>query len=93
MQYIALIAASFAATLAARQFKPSRPNAGQILRGVIGGVLLGWGAMTGLGCTVGTLLSGIMAGALSGWIFGAAIFAGAAATLWGGRRLGFLAHA
>ena len=89
----ALIAASFAAALAARQFKPSRPNAGQILRGVIGGVLLGWGAMTGLGCTVGTLLSGIMAGALSGWIFGAAIFAGAAATLWGGRRLGFLAHA
>lgn len=90
---LALIAASFAAALVARQFKPSRPNAGQILRGVIGGVLLGWGAMTGLGCTVGTLLSGIMAGALSGWIFGAAVFAGAAATLWTGRRLGLLAHA
>ncbi|MGL5168255.1 MAG: YeeE/YedE family protein [Afipia sp.] len=90
---LALIAASFAAALVARQFKPARPSDGQIVRGLIGGVLLGWGAMTGLGCTVGTLLSGIMAGALSGWIFGAAVFAGAAATLWAGRRLGLLAHA
>ncbi|KAF1019105.1 MAG: hypothetical protein GAK30_03304 [Paracidovorax wautersii] len=40
-----------------------------------GGVLLGWGAMTGLGCSIGTLLSGSMAGALSGWVFGAAMFA------------------
>jgi hypothetical protein len=30
---------------------------------------MGWGAMTGLGCTVGVLLSGIHAGALSGWVF------------------------
>ncbi|HYI28725.1 MAG TPA: YeeE/YedE thiosulfate transporter family protein [Bradyrhizobium sp.] len=89
---LALIAASFAAALAASQFKPSWPGMGQILRGLIGGVLLGWGAMTGLGCTVGTLLSGIMAGALSGWIFGAAVFAGAAATLWIGRRSGLLSR-
>jgi hypothetical protein len=46
--------------------------------------------MTGLGCTVGTLFSGITAGALSGWVFGAALFAGTAATLWSGRRLGLL---
>lgn len=90
---LALITASFAAALVARQFKPSRPSAGQILRGLIGGLLLGWGAMTGLGCTVGTLLSGIMAGALSGWIFGAFVFAGAATTLWIGRRLGLLSKA
>jgi len=44
------------------------------MRGISGGVLLGWGAMTGLGCTIGTLLSGGMAGALSGWVFGAAVF-------------------
>jgi len=30
---------------------------------------MGWGAMIGLGCTVGVLPSGIHAGALSGWIF------------------------
>lgn len=89
---LALIAASFAAALIAGQFKPSWPSAGQISRGLIGGVFLGWGAMTGLGCTVGTLLSGIMAGALSGWVFGTAVFAGIAATLWGGRRLKLLPH-
>jgi hypothetical protein len=60
------------------------------VRGLTGGVLLGWGAMTGLGCSVGTLLSGIMAGAVSGWVFGATMFAGAAATLWLGRRTGLL---
>jgi hypothetical protein len=37
---------------------------------------MGWGAMTALGCTVGTLLSGISAFALSGWVFGAAVFVG-----------------
>lgn len=87
---LALIAASFATALVAGQFKPSWPSVGQISRGLIGGVLLGWGAMTGLGCTVGTLLSGVMAGALSGWIFGAAVFVGVALTLWSGRRLKLL---
>ncbi|MCY1540808.1 sulfur transport [compost metagenome] len=41
-----------------------------MLRNLLGGVLLGWGGMLALGCTVGTLLSGIMAGAASGWLFG-----------------------
>lgn len=77
----ALVVAAFAAALIAGQFQPVRPNAGQVLRGLSGGVLLGWGAMTGLGCTVGTLMSGIMAGALSGWVFGAAVFAGVAVSL------------
>ncbi|RTL99712.1 hypothetical protein EJV44_04300 [Ancylobacter aquaticus] len=44
--------------------------------GLAGGVLMGWGAMTALGCTVGVLLSGIHAGALSGWVFLVAAFAG-----------------
>jgi hypothetical protein len=77
----ALVVASFAAALTAGQFQPARPTCGQVLRGLSGGVLLGWGAMTGLGCTVGTLMSGIMAGALSGWVFGAAVFAGVAVSL------------
>ncbi|MCJ2047418.1 YeeE/YedE family protein [Methylobacterium sp. J-078] len=86
-----LVLAAFAAALAAGQFRPSRPTRGQALRGVVGGILLGWGAMTGLGCSVGTLLSGIMAGAVSGWVFGLAMFAGAAATLRLGRRARLLA--
>ena len=86
-----LVLAAFAAALVAGQFRPALPSPGQVVRGLTGGTLLGWGAMTGLGCSVGTLLSGIMAGAVSGWVFGVAMFAGAAGTLWLGRRVGVLA--
>ncbi|MGX7709014.1 YeeE/YedE family protein [Methylobacterium sp. Gmos1] len=85
-----LVVAAFAAALAAGQFRPERPGRGHVLRGLSGGVLLGWGSMTGLGCSIGTLLSGIMAGALSGWVFGIAMLAGLTATLRLGRRLGLL---
>lgn len=66
---VGLVAASFAAALVADQFKPRRLQLVDIVRGLGGGLLLGWGAMTALGCTVGVLLSGIHAGALSGWVF------------------------
>ncbi len=69
-----LVAGAFIAALASRQFAPRWPTGRDAARGLLGGVLLGWGAMTGLGCTIGTLLSGGMAGALSGWVFGAAVF-------------------
>jgi uncharacterized membrane protein YedE/YeeE len=78
---IALVIASFASALAATQFRPQWPTLDQALRGVFGGALLGWGAMTAIGCTVGTLLSGTMAGAASGWIFLFASFAGTAIAL------------
>jgi uncharacterized membrane protein YedE/YeeE len=87
---LGLVAASLAAALVAGQFKPQRPRIDHVLRGLTGGILLGWGAMTGLGCTVGTLFSGITAGALSGWVFGASLFAGTTVTLWSGRLLGLL---
>ena len=66
---IGLILGSFAAALTAGHFKPAWPTGTQIVKGLAGGALMGWGAMTALGCTVGVLLSGIHAGALSGWIF------------------------
>ncbi|KQO77704.1 YeeE/YedE family protein [Rhizobium sp. Leaf262] len=64
-----LIVASFASALVAKQFTPSWPTSGGIISRLVGGVLMGWGGMTALGCTVGVLLSGIHAGALSGWVF------------------------
>ena len=76
-----LVAGAFIAALASRQFTPKWPTWRDAARGLSGGVLLGWGAMTGLGCTIGTLLSGSMAGALSGWVFGAAVFAAVGAGL------------
>jgi len=66
---LGLIAGAFAAALAAGQFRPRRPGGLEIVRALAGGVLMGWGAMVALGCTVGVLLSGIMAGAVSGWLF------------------------
>lgn len=78
-----LVVASTAMALLSGQFRPRRPDLRTVLRGLGGGVLLGWGAMTALGCTIGTLLSGIMAGALSGWVFGLSMLA----MVWLGVRL------
>ncbi|TVQ28949.1 MAG: YeeE/YedE family protein [Geminicoccaceae bacterium] len=72
---LGLVGAAFAAALVAGQFQPRLPTFRDAARGLTGGVLLGWGAMTGLGCTVGTLMSGIMAGAASGWVFLVVCFA------------------
>lgn len=80
---LGLIAGAWAAALVAGEFKPRMPSLRDVLRNFGGGVLMGWGAMLALGCTVGTLLSGIMAGALSGWVFAIACVLG----VWGGWRL------
>ncbi|RMA61941.1 hypothetical protein C8C96_3000 [Acidovorax sp. 100] len=71
---VGLVAGAFVAATASRQFVPRWPTWRDAVRGLSGGVFLGWGAMTGLGCTIGTLLSGGMAGALSGWVFGLSVF-------------------
>jgi len=67
---LGLVAAAWASALAAGDFQPRLPAPREWLRNLLGGVLLGWGSMLALGCTVGTLLSGVMAGAVSGWVFG-----------------------
>lgn len=78
---LATIVAAAAAAVFSRQFRLAWPTPGKAARSLAGGVLLGWGAMTAIGCTVGNLLSGIMAGAVSGWVFAIACYAGV--------RLGF----
>jgi len=64
-----LIVGSWAAAWLAGDIVIRKPALGESVRAVAGGVLMGWGGMVALGCTVGTLLSGIMASALSGWVF------------------------
>ncbi len=73
---VALVLASLTSALLAGDFRWQLPNGRAALRALAGGVLMGWGAMVALGCTVGTLLSGIMAAALSGWVFALLCFAG-----------------
>jgi hypothetical protein len=71
---VALVLGSFGAATSAGDFKLRFPKWREAARVFGGGVLMGWGAMVALGCTVGTLLSGIMAASLSGWVF--ALFCG-----------------
>lgn len=78
-----LVLAAFAAARLAGDWRPAWPEARALPRLLLGGVLLGWGAMVALGCTVGVILSGIMAGAAAGWVFAAFCLAGG----WLGWRL------
>ena len=80
---VALVLGSFAAATLAGDFRLRWPNWRESVRAFTGGVLMGWGAMVALGCTVGTLLSGTMAASLSGWVF--AVFC--AAGLYAGWRV------
>ncbi len=64
-----VIFTSFAAALAGGRFKFDIPTPRNTATALIGGVLLGFGSMISLGCTIGVLLSGTQAFALSGWIF------------------------
>ena len=73
---IGIIGTSFAAALAGGRFKFSRLTPTNSATALVGGILLGWGSMTSLGCTIGVLLSGTQAFALSGWVFFAFVFLG-----------------
>jgi uncharacterized membrane protein YedE/YeeE len=71
-----LVLGSFSVVLLAKRFQISKLTPLNSLTALLGGILMGWGAMLALGCTVGTLLSGISAFALSGWVFAVAVFGG-----------------
>jgi uncharacterized membrane protein YedE/YeeE len=78
-----LVVGSFAVALLSNRFKISELTVRGGVTALLGGALMGWGAMLALGCTVGTLLSGISAFAISGWVFAGAVFIG----VWLGLRL------
>ncbi|ADO41258.1 YeeE/YedE family protein [Ketogulonicigenium vulgare] len=80
---LGLVLGAAVAAQIAGQFKPVLPRAVSLPRLAVGGMLLGFGAMIALGCTVGVLLSGTMSGALSGWVFGLFCLLGG----WAGGRL------
>lgn len=84
---IGLIGASWASALAAGECRPSLPQPWVAGRIFLGGILLGFGAMLSLGCTVGVLLSGVMIGAVSGWVFAATCFIGIWLGWWLRQRL------
>jgi uncharacterized membrane protein YedE/YeeE len=66
---IGFVLASFAGALSANRFKFEIPTVRNSSTALVGGVLMGWGSMTALGCTIGVLLSSTQAFAVSGWVF------------------------
>ncbi|MDZ4672032.1 MAG: YeeE/YedE family protein [Phototrophicales bacterium] len=80
---IGLVFGSFAVALMGNKFKLSTLTVRNSTTALLGGILMGWGSMLALGCTVGTLLSGISAFAISGWVFAIATFIG----VWVGIKL------
>jgi uncharacterized membrane protein YedE/YeeE len=66
---LGIFGASLAAAVAGNRFKITRLTPRNTATALLGGILLGWGSMISLGCTIGVLLSGTQAFALSGWVF------------------------
>ena len=63
---IGFVVASLAMAVGGGRFAVQKPTVGNSVTALVGGVLLGWGSLTALGCTVGVLLSGTQAFAVSG---------------------------
>ncbi len=69
---------SFAAAVGAGEFKlraPKRPV--RYAQSLGGGVIMGYGAGIGMGCTIGAFFSSIPSLALNGWVFAAFLALGA----------------
>lgn len=66
---LGLFVAALAAAISGNHFALEPITIKNGATALIGGILLGWGAFTALGCTVGVLLSGTQAFAVSGWVF------------------------
>ena len=61
--------ALMAAGLAGRRGGWSVPSAGPALASLIGGLLLGYGAVLGSGCNISAFFGGIASGSLHGWVW------------------------
>lgn len=74
---LGLTVTAFAAALSGNRVKREAITVKSGGTALLGGILLGWGSMTALGCTIGNLVSGTQAFALSGWVFFGFTFLGA----------------
>ena len=75
-----IIVGSFTAAVLAREFRlriPRQPK--RYLQSAAGGVVMGYGAGLGIGCTLGAFYSAIPSLALNGWVYAIAMAVGALA--------------
>jgi uncharacterized membrane protein YedE/YeeE len=81
---VGLIVGALAATGLAGRFAPVwKIGVGPALGSVIGGLLLGFGAIVATGCNVSAYFSGVASGSLHGWLWIAAALPG----IWVGTKL------
>lgn len=79
---LGVVAGSLLYALVSRSFRvESFRDSGDLVRHMAGGLLMGFGGVTGFGCTIGQGVSGISTLALGSFLTTAAIIAGAAATM------------
>lgn len=71
-----VLGAGLAAGLAGRFGSARRPPPRLVAAGLIGGLLLGYGARIAYGCNIGAMFSGIASTSLHGWLWGAAALLG-----------------
>lgn len=64
---LGIILGSFLTSLLSGEFKIIKPHRSEILRGIAGAALMGWGAMWGLGCLLGNGLVGTAQLSLKSW--------------------------
>jgi len=74
---LSLIFGAFIAALLSRQFAFRLTTRRDLIRGLLGGILLGIGSVLGMGCTIGGFLSAFSALSLAGPLFMLGLFGGA----------------
>lgn len=77
IQNLGIIVGALLASLLASQFKIKKiKSKKQVIAAILGGLLMGYGARIGFGCTIGAMYSGISSLSLSGWVFTFFLFLG-----------------
>lgn len=73
---ISMVAGSFVASIAGREFFVRKSNRSVLIRGFFGGILIAFGASVAQGCTVFHLMGGIPSLLLGSFIFFAGVYLG-----------------
>lgn len=77
---IGLVTGVLLSSIIASEFRIKSIKSGrQLTLGIIGGLLMGYGARLALGCNIGAMIGGIASLSLHGWVFGIFSFVGASA--------------
>ncbi|EOC99560.1 hypothetical protein L21TH_2395 [Caldisalinibacter kiritimatiensis] len=74
---IAIVLGSLISTLFASEFRIKKiKNKKQLIFGLLGGILMGYGTRLSLGCNIGAFFSAIPSFSLHSWVFGIFMFLG-----------------